>query len=556
MSPRLRPLLCTLTCTAVCAGSLSLSSMASAAPRSAAGIGDAQRDPAGYTWSSIAISTQTNGAVTALHQAARGLLVAHGPTAAIERLENGVPAQEALLNYPVTAFAGDLASTGDASVDGAADVFEYDGQAWALVHDGAERVAVVAQTRGTAYVFAGSPGADGSVHSRGRRGWETDVATLPGAVPSAAAEHRRAVWVGASPAGGEGPALLFSGRRGRFSVEAIGDPNPAPAAGERQAVTALLSADGFLVIALGTFDAATGQALRGQILLRADGRRGGTTQVASFVNEAPLALGWVDGSLSVGTSAGRLLHQAAGQWVDEPGLPANLAVTALASDASGALSVGVQTAGGALVLQRTAKAPAPPTPPLAPTGLTAVAAGLNVDLTWVDNANDETGFSVERSPAGAATYTEVASLPANSTTYSDTGLTANTAYDYRVTALKGALKSAPSNVASATTGAAPATTLTYAAEVKPILAGDNLLMISCAGCHTNRKYKLSPNLADDAADYQQTLMQVNVGTPEQSELLLRATQAPGHGHPVKLLDVNSPQYTKLINWIKAGAKFN
>lgn len=96
-----------------------------------------------------------------------------------------------------------------------------------------------------------------------------------------------------------------------------------------------------------------------------------------------------------------------------------------------------------------------------PTGLTAtgVSAG-RIDLAWADNAADEQGFKVERSTDGK-TWTQVATVGANVTAYSSTGLTAGATYDYRVRAYNGTstFNSAYSNVASAR-AAAPSTAWT------------------------------------------------------------------------------------------------
>src|ERR1039458_587789 len=58
-----------------------------------------------------------------------------------------------------------------------------------------------------------------------------------------------------------------------------------------------------------------------------------------------------------------------------------------------------------------------------------------IDLAWTDNSSNETGFIIERASssnfAGAVLVTTTA---ANATAYSDTGLTANTTYYYRVRA--------------------------------------------------------------------------------------------------------------------------
>src|SRR5262249_4604353 len=66
-----------------------------------------------------------------------------------------------------------------------------------------------------------------------------------------------------------------------------------------------------------------------------------------------------------------------------------------------------------------------------------------------------TGIGVERSSDGGKTFTQITSLSASSTSYSDTGLTAGATYYYRVRAL-GSTPSGYSNAASATTQA-PAT---------------------------------------------------------------------------------------------------
>lgn len=95
-------------------------------------------------------------------------------------------------------------------------------------------------------------------------------------------------------------------------------------------------------------------------------------------------------------------------------------------------------------------APAP-APPAAPSGLTATAvSATQIDLSWTDNANDETEYLVERRTGGGA-FALVATLGADATQYSDTGLSAATNYTYRVKASNAAGDSPLSNEASATT---------------------------------------------------------------------------------------------------------
>ena len=90
-------------------------------------------------------------------------------------------------------------------------------------------------------------------------------------------------------------------------------------------------------------------------------------------------------------------------------------------------------------------------PPAAPSGLSATAISSSaIDLTWTDNSNDETGFNIERSLTGTS-FSPLASVGANETSYNDTGLSPNTTYWYRVNAENGEGTSAWSDIASVTT---------------------------------------------------------------------------------------------------------
>ncbi|UII34639.1 GEVED domain-containing protein [Fulvivirga ulvae] len=87
----------------------------------------------------------------------------------------------------------------------------------------------------------------------------------------------------------------------------------------------------------------------------------------------------------------------------------------------------------------------------APSGLSATAASSSqINLTWNDNSNNETGFAIERA-SGGGSYSTIANLGANSTSYSNTGLSASTTYTYRVRAYSGSTYSSYSNTSSATT---------------------------------------------------------------------------------------------------------
>jgi hypothetical protein len=95
------------------------------------------------------------------------------------------------------------------------------------------------------------------------------------------------------------------------------------------------------------------------------------------------------------------------------------------------------------------------TAPAAPSGLTATALSPSqISLSWTDNSPNETGFLIERSTGNTANFVPVATVGADITTYTDTGLAPNTRYYYRVYATNAIGTSAPSNTANARTLAA------------------------------------------------------------------------------------------------------
>jgi hypothetical protein len=91
--------------------------------------------------------------------------------------------------------------------------------------------------------------------------------------------------------------------------------------------------------------------------------------------------------------------------------------------------------------------------PAVPTQLNAQAATPNrINLQWSDASNNETGFVIERCQGGNCTnYSEVARVGANVTSFSNMGLSRNTAYSYRVRAFNDSAMSGASNTATART---------------------------------------------------------------------------------------------------------
>jgi FtsP/CotA-like multicopper oxidase with cupredoxin domain len=113
-----------------------------------------------------------------------------------------------------------------------------------------------------------------------------------------------------------------------------------------------------------------------------------------------------------------------------------------------------------------------PTPPAAPSTLAANAVSpTQVNLTWADNASNETGFDIQRcTGSGCTNFVRIDGVGANVTSYSDTAAASSTTYSYRVIAFNSGGSSQPSNVATVTTpnlGPVPASNLTATLQFGP-----------------------------------------------------------------------------------------
>jgi hypothetical protein len=91
--------------------------------------------------------------------------------------------------------------------------------------------------------------------------------------------------------------------------------------------------------------------------------------------------------------------------------------------------------------------------PASPTQLSAQAVNASrINLQWSDASGNETGFVIERCTGGnCVTYSEVARVGANVTSFANTGLNRNTTYSYRVRAFNDSAMSGSSNTATART---------------------------------------------------------------------------------------------------------
>ena len=101
----------------------------------------------------------------------------------------------------------------------------------------------------------------------------------------------------------------------------------------------------------------------------------------------------------------------------------------------------------------------PPTAPAGPTSLAATAVNhQQVNLSWRDNSTNETAFDIEvcvgtSCSSGETSFSSLATVGANTTSFQDSKRQPATTYTYRVRARNGVLTSAYSNTAPATTKA-------------------------------------------------------------------------------------------------------
>lgn len=92
--------------------------------------------------------------------------------------------------------------------------------------------------------------------------------------------------------------------------------------------------------------------------------------------------------------------------------------------------------------------------PASPTDLVATAtSSATIDLSWNDNASDESNYALQRSMTSGHGYSDLATLAADSTSYTDDTTASATTYFYRVYASNNEGNSDYSNEASATTEA-------------------------------------------------------------------------------------------------------
>lgn len=93
-----------------------------------------------------------------------------------------------------------------------------------------------------------------------------------------------------------------------------------------------------------------------------------------------------------------------------------------------------------------------PNPPVAPADLAATAIDSSqIDLSWADNSDNETGFEIWRSTTSGSGFTLIWTAAADVIAFSDEGLSSGVLYYYKIRAAIGNSKSNYTNEVSANT---------------------------------------------------------------------------------------------------------
>lgn len=203
--------------------------------------------------------------------------------------------------------------------------------------------------------------------------------------------------------------------------------------------------NGTLTVANQTFTVMQAALQLGTLSLNPATAAGGQPSVGTITLDAPAPTGGVVVTLSSSNTA--VATVPASVTVAAGATSQTFSVTTQAVAANTTVNISAAYAGATRMAVLTVTRAA-----VAPSNLTATtpSSKRTIDLRWVDNSNNETGFRIERCTGTNCTnFALLTSVGANATTYRNTGLVSGTTYRYRVRANASAGYSVYSNAAGA-----------------------------------------------------------------------------------------------------------
>jgi hypothetical protein len=557
------------------------------------GLPVVQRDPAGYGFNTVSINTIKGGQVSALAAAPvnTAVFVGDQPGGNVRLVDDQQVTLSGNLFYEAHSMAAIgtrvFAGTSNPTRGGAGDLYEYVNQSWQLSLDTRDSEMVVGAVSSDAFIGSGATGiyaAHGGFGAEGAlvrldegTGTWGQVASLHSATPTAIGGREGRLFVGASDNNGGYARLLRLdvNQAGALDLVDLQLPGAGGGLGAQQRVTALASistvATGsivpivseVLIVAVGSFDQATGAPLGGQLLATDGDQR--FEVMTTFTNDAPTAIVFQDDTVFVATAAGKLQwRDATGAFIDEP-LPAGVTgIGAAISRDPASMVLGCKTANGALLVRRIGQSGFTPTstdryyrPDVkallqascaachgAP-GLATARAVYAFDLT-----NDTADYNATKAKVsltapssslllvkatGGANHLGGALIQAGSPQYA-------MLLDWISQGARFEQTQAPP----------PPAKKTFAGDVQPIF-----VRLGCAACHMTAgaggAFTFKGTTAQLAADYAETMQEVNSTTPELSDILRKPAQNGVTHTGGRLMPLGSADYNTVLQWIKDGA---
>jgi len=184
-----------------------------------------------------------------------------------------------------------------------------------------------------------------------------------------------------------------------------------------------------------------------------------TALMTTSVTSVQVDLAWTDNAIALNNEDGFVIERSTDGGSNWSSVGQTVADSTTFSDTtvvpgtSYLYQVYAFNANGNSVPSNNVQADVPNVIPADPINLTATTvASMQVDMSWVDNSNNEVGFRIERSDDGGTMWNQVGQTVANVMTFSNTGLAPGTGYMYRVYAFNAVGDSAnPTNVLAVTT---------------------------------------------------------------------------------------------------------